>query len=311
MGEGVIGMVQNSPPSSKTNSPKSTAAKAVGLLIGPILFVVVLGGYYAYGRWQEQQAADRRERLNTAVVTRDSAKVKELLDKGIDAKSPEVAQLLQRACSLHNPELVRQLLDHGVDPNGSSQRGYPLEEACAAGDMETARLLLDKGADVHAGREAALISAAGGGDTALIALLLDRGARVNEFSQRSALMQAAWGGHSEAVDLLIARGANVNERVDDHMDFAGGTPLMFALRSPSTVKSLLRGGADPFIRDKKGETALTKAQHYLKPTRLRPGGGNGFIMGRGPTNVAKQKPGEAEEVTKLLERAMAKSKPQK
>ena len=69
--------------------------------------------------------------------------------------------------------------------------------------------------------------------------------------------------HSEAVEPLIAAGARVNDA-----DVSGSTPLMYAVstlqpgETARTVQILLKHGANPRMRDKKGCTALMRAQRW-------------------------------------------------
>ena len=62
--------------------------------------------------------------------------------------------LLNQACINGSPNVATMLLEHGVDPNGSSQESHglmdverPLIAACTAGKSECVRLLLDAFAD--------------------------------------------------------------------------------------------------------------------------------------------------------------------
>lgn len=74
-----------------------------------------------------------------------------------------------------------------------------------------------------------------------------------------ALFEAARLGKSEEIQYLIEHGAQVNAK-----DKNGNTPLNTALEGASTkekeifatVKALVDNGADPRIKNKKGETAL-------------------------------------------------------
>ena len=94
-------------------------------------------------------------------------------------------------------ELVRVLLDQGVDPDAASDLGEtPLMAAVVEGHLEIVRLLLDRGADPN--------KPDNDGDTPLG-------------------NYAAAGGSLEIVELLLERGADVNSP-----NIIGATPLLFA-----------------------------------------------------------------------------------
>ena len=68
--------------------------------------------------------------------------------------------------------------------------------------------------------------------------------------------------HFDVASLLIKRGINVNQQ---HL-FDGSTPLIVACIAGNvearTVKLLLDNGADPFLKDVNGKTALDYATQY-------------------------------------------------
>lgn len=144
--------------------------------------------------------------------------------------------------------IVRELLEHGANPNLAAKSGMtPLMAAAAQSDSyATVKLLLDHGADVHAriGKwEAALPHAIFGGDPRTIKLLLDRGAPAGSTAPltTSPLVEAAYMGDLSAIKLLLDRGANPN----DNGDFAGHA-LNWALYSdqPDCAAELIRRGSD-------------------------------------------------------------------
>jgi ankyrin repeat protein len=67
--------------------------------------------------------------------------------------------------------------------------------------------------------------------------------------------------HPEALKVLLAAGADVNA-----VDHFGYTPLHYAATidfgDSATATALLRAGANPNIKDKKGMTALGHAHEY-------------------------------------------------
>ena len=75
-----------------------------------------------------------------------------LIDAGADINRVRPAgTLLQQACTMKKPELVRKLLESGADPNIADPLGMtPLFAAVASGDRELVRLLIAGGADLNA-----------------------------------------------------------------------------------------------------------------------------------------------------------------
>jgi len=77
-----------------------------------------------------------------------------LLEAGADARAArdeDGGGVLQASVFCENPELVRLLLDQGLDVNEADSDGFtPLMAAAYQGDVATARLLVEAGADLHA-----------------------------------------------------------------------------------------------------------------------------------------------------------------
>jgi ankyrin repeat protein len=119
------------------------------------------------------------------------------------------------------PEIVRLLMEHGVDPNVTSNRDYTilhhLGSAYFAADakrVELASILLDAGASLNR-RDLLLKSTPLGwacrwGRLPLVRLYLERGADVLEKDAEAWARPLTWatkGGHQEVVDLLRSKGA--------------------------------------------------------------------------------------------------------
>jgi ankyrin repeat protein len=124
-----------------------------------------------------------------------------------------------------------------------SYGGSPLNRAAFRGHVDAARMLLDAGADAgskDATGTAALWRAAVGGHDAVVSLLLEHGADVN----------AKDGGGLGVYDPWIT---------DQHETISGqGTALSRAgyYDHPTTVRLLLKWGADTELRDSNAATAL-------------------------------------------------------
>ena len=105
------------------------------------------------------------------------------------------------------------------------------------------------------------MSAAANGEIEMLNLLLKYGADPDfpGDGKATALMSAT--GHTEIFKILVNRGANIHAR-----DNYGRTVLIWAaLHGTEEVVALLcKMGADPEIKDKGGNTALTQAKNKLR-----------------------------------------------
>lgn len=203
-----------------------------------------------------------------------------LLDAGAE---PNALGGRDRRAPLHDAvlrpklDLAGLLLDRGADIDVHEGRDAltPLQltlKADTKTSLAAAMWLLERGADLNAvdrhGQNALCTALRSTSDAALVSRLLDKGARLvtNTFgstplhvsvssTQRRAT--ALW-------DLLVERGCDLNAQ-----DNEGDTPLHVAAChwNASCVKYLLKKGADPTLRDGKGETVLDQAKH-LKQTEI-------------------------------------------
>jgi ankyrin repeat protein len=153
----------------------------------------------------------------------------------------------------------------------SAPSSLELLDALQSGDGVRIRQLVDRGAPVNAVDEfgaSALMYAALYCDAPVVRLLLDKGADPNR-ADRSGATALMWSVSDEAkVRYLLARGAKVNTSSPR----TGRTPLLIAAGRPggvSSVKLLLRKGADPMVRDKQGNSALLRATYSGNIQNLR------------------------------------------
>jgi ankyrin repeat protein len=188
----------------------------------------------------------------------DLGRVRELLEHGTNP-DPVVAHrsALAHAAREGHAQVVESLLETGADIEGGGGLS-PL--ACAAwnGQDEIVRLLLERGADIEAdtgGPGTALFQASAEGHPSTVRLLLERGAAVDAMTEKRAtpLLVAAAAGHLEVVNGLIEAGANLGAA-----DRSGDTALHHAAHNGSTtiIGALLRAGADRTLVDTYGDTAF-------------------------------------------------------
>ncbi len=166
-------------------------------------------------------------------------------------------------------EVLRILLDAGVDPNAGAEEGFEnsalklaLDESRGE-DFSYAECLLKYGADVNAPSMLNFYIAKQ--NVPVVKFLLAHGANPNSEAEakcdengirRTSLYQAAYSGNLDMVKLLMEAGADVNKRSAVEEEYAGDSqsvPVMYAcLKKPEIVKYLLEHGADPnaiIIRD--------------------------------------------------------------
>lgn len=158
-----------------------------------------------------------------------------------------------KAIELDNARLLRPLLEGGLDPNTTDDRGNTgLLMAVRDGCFEAAALLLaTSGVAVdqpNAAGETALMMAALRGHSEWVVRLTQRGAAVHR-SGWTPLHYAASGPEPRVLTLLLARGAQL-----DATSANGTTPLMMAAGYGALdgADLLLARGADPRRRNDRG-----------------------------------------------------------
>lgn len=174
--------------------------------------------------------------------------------------------------------VISLLLAAGADVNASSRDGYTaLLCSLHKDNLELTRILLAANAQVNAQNGSVnypLHSAIGHSKTEridLIALLMQAGAdqRLKGWLGESALHAAIRRGHYETVKLLLKYDPEVNEATADRF---GYTPLISAViyNQKEILGLLIQAGADPYIKDCAGKTALDYAfeQHRDEITQM-------------------------------------------
>ena len=186
----------------------------------------------------------------------------------IDSTAPSSFSALLVAASLGNGEVVRALLQRGVEVNATDQDGHtPLFLAARGGHLHVFRLLVDAAAatttrDRLQGFTPLHVAARRGHNNVVVALLLEEGVNADDEDDEglTPLSWAVVGGHVSVVDSLLSAGAEISRRP------LGTDPLFHvavslcgdtaATRRRGVVASLLKGGADLRTVDAKGRTAL-------------------------------------------------------
>jgi len=232
------------------------------------------------------------------------AMLRKLIALGADLsiKNAEGDNLLFRAITARNPELVQILLDNGFDPvQPNAYDMTPIEHATGMNSVEIINLLVSKGAalEVPSSHISLVHRAAVSGGAEVLHYLLDRGFPVDQkdANGRTPLMMALDFGNVEAARALMMRGANVNlansegmvpmqiavkkgaaELIDlfiskkadlSVVDGRTGKSLLHeaALRGNSSIVSkLLAAGIPKNSKDRQGYTALSYALKYRNKT---------------------------------------------
>ncbi len=185
-------------------------------------------------------------------------------------------------------ELVFELLAAGCPPDTKDRQGVSLMQWCAYyGDVSAMKLLLAHGATLHTlGQNLDFNGAAFHGHWRLCRFLLEQGADVNEpdpntgeTALHSALCTTDRVAHDRVLKVLLSHGANPNVATRNGAETGGfmrdcrtkgETPLhrAAAFGDENTIKLLLDAGARLDAQDAHGDTPLSWASWYLRPTSL-------------------------------------------
>jgi ankyrin repeat protein len=228
--------------------------------------------------------AAERPTLADAVEQRDRARVRTLLQGGVDVNAAQVdgTTALHWAAYHDDAETAGLLLRAGAHVNAVNRYGLPpLAVACSSGSGAVVTLLLAAGADANAtmkSGETALMMAARSGSLEAVGALLARGARHDARERRgqTALMWAAAERHAPIVKLLLERGADWKVRSFDRetkppklsaassispIPRGGFTALMFAAREGDldSARIMLDAGVDINFGDVDNVTPLVAA----------------------------------------------------
>ncbi|KAL2801818.1 ankyrin repeat-containing domain protein [Aspergillus granulosus] len=172
------------------------------------------------------------EGLSLATDQSHSEIVAALLDAGTKL-SPSAVDYLPGEHGHQDVNIVRQFLDHGLDPNSRYKKGWPILGFFP--DLACARELLSRGADPNLAAVA---------DASSVELFLDFGARLPSsllfYSVAPRVPQGEF-----MTRYLLSKGLDPNVTNEQW-----GTPLHYAAyaQRPNIVKLLLEAGADITVR---------------------------------------------------------------
>ena len=178
---------------------------------------------------------------------------------------------LVKAIKMQQPDLIRKLLDFGVEINTKDYRYEPLFEAAVTGNRQIVEMLLDAGAEIDhrsVWGGTALFGAISLDHLELVQLLLAKGADPS-LREKSGRTTFAYVRSAAVAKILIERGADIESTNSYHQ-----TPLMAAAggsaqRDVELVELLIAAGANLEYKDKEGTTALILAARKGSATNLR------------------------------------------
>jgi ankyrin repeat protein len=217
------------------------------------------------------------EQFDIAIERADLATVKALVEGGADPETPiqfgeNSWTPLIKAAREGRAAIVRFLLEKGAKVNAASSDGgeLPLSQAASRGYDDVVEILLRAGADAKAKNKdgyTAFFFAASEGHLDVADMLLAAGADVNAEDRYgiTALMTASSICNPELLRYLASKGAKLNKI--SQLEYGGSTALTTAasVAQVDCVKTLLELGADPGLKMKSGETALTNAEQSKNP----------------------------------------------
>lgn len=204
---------------------------------------------------------DQGRELRRAVRAQDTSAVRDMIARGYGVNQSQEASLACIACRRADLEMMKLLVEAGVDINAPDRRSQtskartPLQEASRKGWAEGVKLLLDLGADVDACEEGdvtALHIASRMGHVEVVRLLLK--SKADACGDRNSITSPLHETASLSIaTMLLQAGAMVNQR-----DRNKCTPLHLQAYSghPDIVELLLSAGADANACDRKGRPPI-------------------------------------------------------
>jgi ankyrin repeat protein len=214
----------------------------------------------------------------------DADKMRRLLSHGanVNARSEtDRTAVLVAASYPGTVKALQLLLQHGADLRAEDRAGSTaLSLAVRSADVEVVRFLVDKGLDPNGLSPLAQRAGFARYDLATTDFLMSKGVT----PPADVLITAATWQPADRVARWIDRGANLNA-VAAQAQYAR-TPLINAVASEAagadTVKLLLEHGADPNAKMTEGETSLDWAIYKGDRAKIAVLGQHGAVRGNGP-----------------------------
>lgn len=185
--------------------------------------------------------AQQFNQLADAIIKKDTAKIEQLLQSGIDIniqdKSSGTTVLIIASSYYYYDDMVEFLIRNGADINLKDTKGKTALLWASSNSLENVKILIANGAKVNEAAndgmtpflQASLGVSSGKVPIEICELLRKNGANINaELKRKSALgwtalHYAASNGDAELVKFLIKHGANVNKATGE-----GSSPLFLA-----------------------------------------------------------------------------------
>jgi ankyrin repeat protein len=216
--------------------------------------------------------------LNKYISNDELDNVKRILATVANEQIPDyidtsVETPLEIACKLNRINIVRVLLDFGVNPNFGTQE-IPLHWAVSNSSKQIIEYLIKAGADIEAQNDAgftALLVAARTSTLEITELLVEAGADVSfELEgEGNALMFAAEYNHLDIYEYLypLTTSEYAREWAEKEIYECTNFPLISAIRSDRSlnhsdleyIDALIQRNIDLDVKNSQGKTALMKA----------------------------------------------------
>jgi len=185
-----------------------------------------------------------------------------ILDQHLIIANKSVKYLFS-ACENGNENMVKYLIEHGVNINGENCFGEtPLFYSCRRGNEKMVKYLIGHGADINKKtkfhKKPLLFNACGSGIESFVRYLVEHGFDINEKDNNgeTPLFDACYSGNEDIVKYLVELGADINI-----VNKQNKTLLFNACYSGNgnLVKYFIDNGIDIDIVDDNGETPLFNA----------------------------------------------------
>lgn len=243
----------------KTTSPNQQAREQFGQAVstGNLKTVQAL---LESGRLTTIPLEHQAEAMRLAIVKGSARTVELLLRAGVDANDLTTTKEspVYWAAQANKPDILRNLIKAGANPNGPPGKCAPIESAAMSGNLTTLEVLLDSGADprhVDEDGQSMLHYAATFDHIPFSRRLLALGVPLDsrDSDGLTPLHRASRYGAMKAVQFLVQQGADVHARCND-----GLTPALTAAFHGRTdiFAELAASGADALARDPEGRSAF-------------------------------------------------------